>query len=170
MVFCVVVVGHEKHSKNAGNGSGCLFSDISISGEVWWVQSCPECVDTGAFPLAQQLHCVTIVMSRVVCASTCTTRIQFMLLPVYSLKSFSSCSVQNCHVLHLDCQPSTACHSLLSLPNASCWCSTVSFESGNDAVSHRCLFVKARDVAHCVLSSVAFWLPRLVGGLVCCSL
>ena len=107
-----------------------------------------------AFPLAQQLRCVTIEMSRVVCASTCTTRIQFMLLPVYSLKSFSSCSVQNCHVLHLGCQPSTARHSLLSLPIASCWCSTVSFESGNDAVSHRCLFVKARDVAHCVLRSV----------------
>ena len=129
------------------------------------------CVDTSAFPLAQQLRCVTIVMSRVVCASTCTTRIQFMLLPVYSLKSFSSCSVQNCHVLHLDCQPSTACHSLLSLPNVSCcWCSSVSFDSGNGVFSHRCHFVKAHDVAHCVLRSVTRWLPRLVGGLVRCSL
>ena len=155
---------------NVHKGSGCMCSDISIAGEFWWAQGCPVYVDTCAFPFAQQLRCVTIEMSRVVCASTCTTRIQSMLFPVHSLKSFSSCSVQNCHVLHLDCQPSTACHSLLSLPIASCWCSTVSFESGNDAVSHRCHFVKARDVAHCVLRSVTRWLPRLVGGLVCCSL
>ena len=114
-----------------------------------------ECVDTSAFPLAQQLHCVTIVMSRVVCASTCTTRIQSMLLPVHSFMSFSSSSVQICHVLHLDCQPSTACHSLLSLPNVSCcWCSYVSFESGDNVISPRRLFVKARDVSHCVLRSV----------------
>ena len=165
----MVVVGQEKQSKNVGKGSGCMCSDISIAGEFWWEHGCPEHVCIRAFPLAHQLRCVTIVMPRVLCASTCTSRIQSMLLPVYSLKSFSSCSVQICHVLHLDCQPSTARHSLLSLPNASCWCSSVSFGSGNDVFSHRCHFIKARDVAHCVLRSVTRWLPRLVRGIVCCS-
>ena len=42
VVFCVVVVGHEKQSKNVGNGWGCMCGDISIAGEFWWAQSCPE--------------------------------------------------------------------------------------------------------------------------------
>ena len=39
VVFCVVVVGQEKQSKNVGKGSGYMRSDISISGELWWAQS-----------------------------------------------------------------------------------------------------------------------------------
>ena len=121
VVFCVVVVGQEKQSKKCGKGIG-VHAQWHL--DCWRVlvgtKLSRACVDTSAFPLAQQLRCVTIEMSRFVCASTCTTRIHSMLFPVYSFMSFSSCSVQNCHVLHLDCQPSTACHSLLSLPNASC--------------------------------------------------
>ena len=33
VMFCVVVVGQEKQSKNVGKGSGCMCSDVPFAGE-----------------------------------------------------------------------------------------------------------------------------------------
>ena len=60
----------------------------------------------------------------------------------------------------INCLPLT-----VEFANCLYWCSSVSFESGNDAVSHRCHFVKARVVPHCVLSFCGTLVPRLVNGL-----
>ena len=77
VVFCVVVVGQERQSNKSAQGIG-VHAQWHL--DCWRVlvgaKLSRACVDTSAFPLAQQLRCVTIVMSRVVCASTCTTRTQ----------------------------------------------------------------------------------------------